>query len=494
MQEIHYPQNLAVTYGYDLCGRVVRVSWGTHFYSRSYDASGRVIRESRSNGTESLYEYDPTGVFTRIYHSGRAGVIADLSYRWDAAGNIIEKSGTIPHAASSRSASAGTPPAVSFNSENQLLLWGSRRFVYDNDGNRTGAEGAGQAFSAEYDTENRPVRISTPQQSTEFVYNGMGDLVRMTGGGQDIRDHYTPEGWLAFRSTGNGTLCHSFIYCEGRLIAMVRPGGDTLFFHFDNTGNTLALTGSSGNTVGEYAYDEFGSILETGGDICSNPFTYAGEFGVIDVGDNLFFMRHRFYDANTGIFLQKDPIGHRGGINLYGYVGANPVTRVDPAGTGGGVIFCCLLVTVAVAGYTIYCSAKKFGDQNPITRTLQVSQQANAGANKKNAQTVSKDEFFNDPDHGMVQVMTTSGDQYLTANPVTNPGWSLMKGMKSAAEGKPVDAALNTLSAFPDGMKVISGPGKNLSEVHEFLEIDVGSLFTAGGQVKSICTDPPPGR
>jgi len=114
--------------------------------------------------------------------------------------------------------------------------------------------------------------------------------------------------------------------------------------------------------------------------------------------------------------------------------------------------------------------------------------------NTKNAQTVSKDEFFNHPDHGMIQVMTTTGDQALTANPVTNPGWSLIKGAKSAAEGKPVDAALNTLSAFPDGMKVITGPGKTLTDVHQFTEIDVGSLFTAGGQVKSICTDPPPGR
>jgi uncharacterized protein RhaS with RHS repeats len=43
-------------------------------------------------------------------------------------------------------------------------------------------------------------------------------------------------------------------------------------------------------------------------------------------------MRARYYDANLGRFVSEDPIGHNGGLNLYAYVGGNPVMAVDPWG------------------------------------------------------------------------------------------------------------------------------------------------------------------
>jgi hypothetical protein len=42
--------------------------------------------------------------------------------------------------------------------------------------------------------------------------------------------------------------------------------------------------------------------------------------------------RYRAYDASTGRWLSRDPIQEKGGINLYGYAGDNPVDFEDPSG------------------------------------------------------------------------------------------------------------------------------------------------------------------
>ncbi|MGI9038096.1 MAG: RHS repeat-associated core domain-containing protein, partial [Gemmatimonadota bacterium] len=46
----------------------------------------------------------------------------------------------------------------------------------------------------------------------------------------------------------------------------------------------------------------------------------------------LSFFRNRFYDQNTGRWLQEDPLGLAAGTNLYQYVGNNPASYTDPFG------------------------------------------------------------------------------------------------------------------------------------------------------------------
>ena len=51
-----------------------------------------------------------------------------------------------------------------------------------------------------------------------------------------------------------------------------------------------------------------------------------------DADSNLYYYRNRWYDPLVGRFISEDPITFEGGINLYAYVGNNPIDFVDPTG------------------------------------------------------------------------------------------------------------------------------------------------------------------
>jgi RHS repeat-associated protein len=64
-------------------------------------------------------------------------------------------------------------------------------------------------------------------------------------------------------------------------------------------------------------------------------YLYAGAWGYENLNDAAFPYLHvgeRWYDPATGRFLQRDPIGLFGGLNVYRYVRNNPVAIVDPSG------------------------------------------------------------------------------------------------------------------------------------------------------------------
>jgi len=89
------------------------------------------------------------------------------------------------------------------------------------------------------------------------------------------------------------------------------------------------LTDSAGGTASTYRYDAFGATRAQTG----SGNTYGFTSRESETGAGLYYNRARFYEPGNGRFLSADPTGFDGGLNRFAYVGANPVNRVDPAGT-----------------------------------------------------------------------------------------------------------------------------------------------------------------
>ena len=72
-----------------------------------------------------------------------------------------------------------------------------------------------------------------------------------------------------------------------------------------------------------FAYDAFGldlAVYVNGENDPGYGVGFGGQHGYYtDPETGLQLLTHRYYDAGTGRFVTRDPIGYKGGINLYGW-------------------------------------------------------------------------------------------------------------------------------------------------------------------------------
>ena len=139
------------------------------------------------------------------------------------------------------------------------------------------------------------------------------------------------QGWIAEE-------LRSFEPAIGKVDPWSPNGGGGLggiansYYHGDMIGTTRLMTNAAGSAADDVTYTAFGERI----DGTNHRYGYAGssgyqahdEFPYLHVGA-------RYYDPSSGRFLQRDPIGLFGGLNVYGYVGNSPGLRVDPSGLTG---------------------------------------------------------------------------------------------------------------------------------------------------------------
>ncbi len=219
------------------------------------------------------------------------------------------------------------------------------RYTWDFD-NRLLAADVDQDGTAEcgyqYDALGRRVSKTVPEGegSATTVFVGTIQALEHSPHAMQVVAEYAAD-------AAPGSPACKFVYAEyiDEPVLMVRldgPAETHYYYHQNSLYSVAALTDATGAVVERYAYSAYGepifldasaNLLDPQASTVGNPYLFTGRR--LDEETGLYYYRARMYDAELGRFVGRDPIGYRGGINWYEYVGGTPLHYCDALGFHG---------------------------------------------------------------------------------------------------------------------------------------------------------------
>jgi RHS repeat-associated protein len=341
------PQNgRAVSYTYDNLNRLTGIQTGSNTYSYSYINANPLVQSlTRPNASITTYQYDALNRLTEISNkNSSSAIINKYVYGYDPLKDVR----------SSETVTNGNPITsfqnelitYNYNKVNQLLSSTNpaKVFTYDDDGNMTqGYTPEGHIFTAAYDAENRLKSIEYTDgggvvHKTEYLYsadNFLAEMKKYEDGLLVKTKRYVRDGFLPLqdRNAGNN-IVREYVWGQnmgggiGGLLNITQ-GGEDYSYLYDGKGNVTALIDSFQTISATYTYDTFGNLMAKTGTL-DQPYQFSTK--PYDEKTGLSYYGYRFYSPTIGRWINRDPLGEKGGINLYGFVGNNPVNWVDSMG------------------------------------------------------------------------------------------------------------------------------------------------------------------
>lgn len=261
-------------------------------------------------------------------------------YRYDANGNRVES-----HWA--RGTTYGQ-----YDAQDRLIKYGRNEYQYDESGSLSKKiehdEGCSvhspnfeknhqhdRVTSYEFDFFGNLRSVILPRgKIIEYLFDGQNRRVGKKVNGTLITGFaYNHEGQIIAEFDGRGELMKQFVFgTKSNIPDYMVYRGKKFRILSNQVGTPLMIIDSNFGRIAEhFDFDEFGVDLEDERESLI-PFGFAG--GLYDRDTKLTHFGARDYDATTGRFITKDPIGFAGGdTNLYGYVANDPINFIDPRGT-----------------------------------------------------------------------------------------------------------------------------------------------------------------